>query len=641
MLSFIFSQFIFYATITLVLFVPGYLLFLALGMREKFSALEKFVLSFGLSITLVNFIIILIGKSGLQINRGTILVGLAIFAGLCAVGHAFYALKNPELAVAHPVENFPQKSTVLVLILILLTIFIKTIYLQDVIFPTATDMGHHMYWTQSIITTGELPVYEKVDILPDNTISQPAPIADFIIGEHLIFATIALISGQEIISAFPILVLFLINIISVLAMFVVAQEFFKDQKNGNLISIATLFLIGPLYALASPQAKFVSGGVIGNTIGNLLIPIVLLLLVKAFIQKQAVYFALAIFASLGLAYTHHLSTFVFIFIALFSLAFFIILNRKNLKPHFQQWLKIIFSPSTLLMLAVSAIFVFLIYTPTYLNPKAIDTAVGAPSKASRAGLTLTQLKTTAGEARFALAFVAIIILLLAKKINSYSRAFLLGWIVSLVIMSLRPAWLFLDIPSDRIASYIIFPSALAAAYGFVVIFEKIKTKQPEKNYLKQPLLFACFFMLVTFFATDGFVENSMALNAGNSSKAPLQTYNASQYLANQIDAKDVIVKDHNYLSGDSWIKLFFMRDYNFPFSRGYFKRYQDETKLREQCTNNMISLPSSEEAQACFAGTGTNFVMLNPNNDAAQFQRLNNFWQVYTAEDIAIFYKHK
>ncbi len=641
MLSFISEQFSFFLSLGLVLFIPGFCLLLAAGMKNIFSALEKFVLSFSLSIIVVDFILILIGKIGFQIDKSTILTFLTIFIGIC-LGLYFYFIKNKQASELKQTESkISPKATLLVILLIFLTVFIKTIYLQDVIFPTATDMGHHMFWTKTIITTGQLPQYAKADITADYTISQPAPIADFIIGEHLIFAALAIISGAELISAFPILVLSLVNLMSVLAMFIIAREIFKNSKKENLISILVLFLIGPLYALASPQAKFASGGVIGNTIGNLLIPMMILLYLRAFKERRSGYFALAVFLSLGLAYTHHLSTFVFIFIAFFSLLIFAMLNRKDLKKYSRQWLKIILSPSVLAVFGLAIILVFFIYTPTYLNSKAIDTAVGAPSKASRAGLTLTQLKSTAGEARFALAVIAVLILLLAKKMDKYDRAFLLGWIISISVMSLRPDWLFLDIPSDRIASYVIFPSALAAAYGFVFIFEKIKTINPEKNYLKQSFLFYAFFILTSFFAISGFYDNSMALNVGSSAPKALQTYAASNYLAKKINSKDVVLKDHNYLAGDSWVKLFFMRGYNFPFSRGYFKRYQDDTKTREQCTNNMISLPNSPEAQKCFAGTKIDFVMLNPNNDAAQFNRLNNFWQIYTADDIAIFYKNK
>ena len=641
MLSFISEQFSFFLSLGLVLFIPGFCLLLATGMKNLFSGLEKFVLSFSLSIVVVDFILILIDKIGLQIDRVTILTFLTIFISAC-LGLYFYFIKNRQPGELKQTESkISPKSTLLVILLIFLTVFIKTIYLQDVIFPTATDMGHHMFWTKTIITTGQLPQYAKADITADYTISQPAPIADFIIGEHLIFAALGIISGAVLISAFPILMLFLINIMSVLAVFIVAKELFKDHKRENLISILVLFLVGPLYALASPQAKFASGGVIGNTIGNLLIPMMILLYLRAFKERKSGYFALAVFLSLGLAYTHHLSTFVFIFIAFFSLLIFAILNRKDLKKYSRQWLKIILSPSVLAVFGLALLFVFFIYTPTYLNSKAINTAVGAPSKASRAGLTLTQLKSTAGEARFALAVIAVLILLLAKKMDKYSRAFLLGWTISLSVMSLRPDWLLVDIPSDRIASYVIFPSSLAAAYGFVFVFEKMKTANCEKNYLKQAFLFYAFFLLVTFFAVNGFYEDSMALSTGGSAPKAIQTYAASAYLAKKLTTKDVVLKDHNYLAGDSWVKLFFMRGYNFPFSRGYFKRYQDDTKTREQCTNNMISLPNSPEAQKCFAGTKIDFVMLNPNNDAAQFNRLNNFWQIYTADDVAIFYKAK
>lgn len=641
MLALISSQLILYLTMGLIFFVPGACLILATNSNDRFSVLEKFILSFSFSIVAVDFLVILIGRLGFNINKNSLLMAIAIFVAFCLTGYYYSKDKGATKTKEKKSADLKPKSALLVIVLLFLTIFIKTVYLKEVIFPTATDMGHHMFWTKTIETTGQLPKYEKVDITSDYAISRPAPIADFIIGEHLIFSAIAMISEAELISAFPILALFLVNIMSVLTIFILAKELFKDLKNGELISILTLFLIGPLYALASPQAKFVSGGVIGNTLGNLFIPAALLLFLKAFKEKRAGYFAFAVFVSLGMAYTHHLSTFVFIFIALFSLLIFVALNRKDLKKYFFQWTKMIFSPSVLAVFALAIVCVFFVYTPTYLNSKAIDTAVGAPSKASRAGLTFTQLKSAAGEARFALALIAILILLVSKKMDKYSRAFLLGWAISLSIMSLRPDWLFVDIPSDRIASYIIFPSALAAAYAFVFVLEKIKTLNSEKIYLGQPLVFYTFFILATFFAVSGFYDNSAALNSSNSSKKALQTYAASTYLSKRITADDIVLKDHNYLAGDSWAKLFFMRGYNFPFSRGYFKRYQDNTKNREQCTNNMISLPSSPEAQKCFAGTKTNFVMLNPDNDAAQFNRLNDFWQIYMAEDLAIFYKAK
>lgn len=626
----------FYVAIALVLFVPGYFLLLATRRKNNFSTLEIFTISFGLSIIIVDFLVIILGKSGVGINRLSILSAIIIFCGICcAVFYYFKKEKNEEAAR----DELSKKSVILVLILLFLTIFIKTVYFQDTISPTSTDLGHHMYWSKQIVATGNLPVYEKADIGSDYTIENPKPIADFIIGEHLIFAAIALISGRDFISSFPSLVLFLVQIMSILAIFILSREIFKNTKRRDMIAIMALFLIGPLYALASPQAKFVSGGVIGNTIGNLFIPLAMLFYIKAFSEKKAYLLSLAIFTTLGLVYTHHLSTFVFIFAAIFALLFFIVLNFRTIKFEAKDWLKMFLSPSVISIIILSAAFIFVICVPTYLNSSAIDTAVGTPSKASRAGITLTQLKTTAGEARFAFAFLGFILLFFMRKIGKYNQAFLLGWLGILVFMSLKPDLLLIDIPSTRIASYVVFPVAIAAAYALVRLFDLLKAEEKNTNYLKPFFALLLFFTFMIFVAVDGLRDNSQTLTSSSSIKKSIQTYAASKYLAEHLSESDIVLKDHNYLSGDSWIKLFFMRGYSYPLSRGYFKRYEDETKPREQCTNQMISLPSSPEAQKCFAGTKTNFIMINPKIDSSQFQRLKNFWQVYAVDEVGIFYK--
>lgn len=641
MFDFIFSQTIFYLTLILVLFIPGFFLILATRMRKEFSPLEVFVLSFGSSIVLIDFLTIALGKSPFGITRNSIIGAIILFSIICFAVYLIFHRKNkgqPSIPASTASSSKIKKhSTILVITLLLLTIFIKTIYFKDAIFPTATDLGHHMYWTKVIAVTGQLPQYEKVEIQEDFTLGEPSPIADFIIGEHLPFAAIAIVSGASVISAFPVLTLFLIHIMSLLAIFVLAQALFKNSKHKDSIATATLFLIGPLWAIASPQAKFASGGVIGNNIGNLLIPLIIILFLKALIEKKSNILSYALFLSLGLAYTHHLSTFIFAFILFFTIIAYAIINPKTILQDAKEWMKLIISPWVLSVLAAGIIFIFLLYTPTYLNTTAIDTAVGAPSKATRTGLTLDQFKSTAGEARFAFALIGIVLLFFARNLGKYNQAFLIGWIGALTIMSLRPNWLFVDIPSNRVASYIVFPIAIIAAYALIKILTTLKSE--NKNYLNPIFLLATFFIFLSFIATSGFYDNALALNDASSASKALQTYNASEYLTQRSDAKDMILKDHNYLAGDSWIKLFTMRGYSYPLSRGYFKRYEDETKQREQCTNFMISTPTTTEAKQCYDGTGTDFVMINPKIDSSQFSRLKEFWQVYSADDIAIFYK--
>lgn len=646
MFEFIASQISLYLTLFLVLFVPGAFLLLATKMYRKFSVLELFVLSFGSSIAIIDFLSILLGRSPLHITRVSLLAGILIFILACL---GIFWKKNPgrhsvnSILSEIPVKKISKRGIILVISIMLLTIFVKTFYLKDAIFPTATDLGHHMFWTKQISLTGQLPVYQESDISQNYNIEGPAPIADFIIGEHLMLAAVAIISGADFFSPFAVLTLFLVHIISIFSIFVLALSLFnfkeKNSRSTEIVSILSLLLIGPVYAIASPQAKFISGGVIGNDIGNLFIPLLILLYLKAFSKKDSSVLSLAIFLSLGLAYTHHLSTFVFVFISIFTVLIYTAFNFKTIFKDLKSWFKLFLAPEVLAIITAGIIFILFVYTPTYLNVKAVDTAVGAPSKATRTGLTLDQFKSTAGEARFALTFLGIILLTFTDRIRKYHKAFLMGWMISLTTMSLFPGLLFIDIPSNRIASYIVFPVSIISAYMLATFFLSLKEKTSAKNYLNPIALLICFFILITFIATNGFYDNALSLNSSSSPSPALQTYNASSYVASNYAKDDVVLKDHNYLSGDSWIKLYFMRDYNFPFSRGFFKRYQDETKPREQCTNLMISNPNTLEAQKCFEGTGTDFIMVDPKMDSAQFRRINNFWQIYSANDIAVFYK--
>ncbi|EKE25158.1 MAG: hypothetical protein ACD_5C00268G0005 [uncultured bacterium] len=646
MLEFILSQLLLYTTFFLVLFVPGAFLLLATKMYKRFSSLELFVLSFGSSFAIVDFIAIILGRSPFLITRLSLITGIILFSSICF--GIFWKYNRDNHSIDSVLSEIPKRKmskrgSLLMISILFLSIFIKTFYLKDAIFPTATDLGHHMYWTKQITLTGELPIYQESDISQNNTIEGPTPIADFIIGEHLVLASIAIISGADFFSSFPVLTLFLVHIISIFTIFIVARSFFDfKEKNSSLsetIAILALLLIGPLYSLASPQAKFISGGVIGNDIGNLLIPLLVLLYLKAFNKKDSSILAFAIFLSLGLAYTHHLSTFVFIFISIFTVFIYAVFNLKTIFSDLKVWIGLFFSKEVLAVVFLGIISIIFLYTPTYLNVKAVDTAVGAPSKATRTGLTLDQFKSTAGEARFALAFLGIILLSFTKKLKRYNKVFLMGWIISLTLMSLFPGLLFIDIPSNRVASYIVFPVSIISAYMLALLFLNLKEKVSNKNYLNPSLLLICFFILISFIATNGLYDNALSLNTGSSSSPALQTYAASKYVADNSDNKDVVLKDHNYLSGDAWIKLYFMRGYNYPFSRGFFKRYQDETKPREQCTNLMISTPNIPAAQKCFEGTGTNFIMVDPRMDSAQFRRINDFWQIYSADDITVFHK--
>ena len=120
----------------------------------------------------------------------------------------------------------------------------------------------------------------------------------------------------------------------------------------------------------------------------------------------------------------------------------------------------------------------------------------------------------------------------------------------------------------------------------------------------------------------------------------METFHSARYLAQTTDSgKDVILKDHVNIYGDSWYKLFFMKDYKYPLSRGNLSRYDDPTKPREMCTLEMISEPESAEAAKCYAETGVNYIALNTQIEGKSFEAYPDFSKVYNSNYISIFKK--
>ncbi|MDO8241134.1 MAG: DUF1616 domain-containing protein [Candidatus Moranbacteria bacterium] len=620
MLQTIGNQILFYLTLVFVLFIPGYSLLLTIFGRSKtLSVLEKFIISFGLSIISVDFIFFAFSKADIAITRLSSIIGIAAFILICLA--IFKFRKFSDSVEDNKLFSFSKNQFILILLLIFLSIFIKTAYLTDTVFPTATDMGHHMYWAKWMVENHQLPTYDGMP--------------DFIIGEHIIFATVATLSGANFFSAFPIVILFLVNLLSILMVFILTLRIFKEKN----VAILSLLFLGVLYAVSSPQAKFVSGGVVGNILGNLLLPMSLYFYYRAFSFFEAdekvsseskTFLALAFFSTFGLLYTHHLTAFIFLFIFALIVAIFLILNFKNLKNIFASLFKIVFSPQVLATLAICFIFFFWVFTPNYIKGGAVDTAVGAPSKETRAGLTIANLRSSIGEARIALGFLGLLVLAIGFKRKNFGYTIIAAWAIMIFIMSTQPNLLLVNLPSSRIGNYLSYPFAILSAYTFYFVF-KNKTNQ----FLK-----VSFIVIATFVLVDGISDSAYSFKNKEDLSPLAQTFNASNYLATHTTTDDEILKDHNYITADSWMKIILMRGYKYPQSRGYFKRYDDQTKPREMCTLNMISTPDSPEAKTCFADTNTNFIAINPNFDSAQFLKLKNFDQVYSSTGINIYYKN-
>jgi hypothetical protein len=196
-------------------------------------------------------------------------------------------------------------------------------------------------------------------------------------------------------------------------------------------------------------------------------------------------------------------------------------------------------------------------------------------------------------------------------------------------MTFRPDWVFLNIPSNRIGTYLSFPIGIVGAIGLAWLIGMLRN---YRSSLLSILLLAAVF---GYTLSSGFTDNGQTLLTTPKSEAMLETFAAAEFLSQTISPNDVVLKDHNYIVADSWIKHFFMRDYFFPLSRGYFSRY--ENSGHERCTLDMIAIPNTPRAKDCFQGTGVNYVFINPRFDAPQFEKSPDFSRVYSSDKIHIY----
>jgi hypothetical protein len=644
------NQILFFLAVAFLMFIPGYFLLLAVFKKNNvISILERFILSFGLSIVSIDFILFAYSKLNISITRSSIILGVFIFSIVCLIIFNFgHGVSNWTLRVQNKPDdklfNFSKNQFILILLLLFLTAFIKTAYLSGTLAPTQTDLGHHLYWSKIIADTHQLTDYEGMP--------------DFIIGEHTMFASIYLLTGQSFLTSWPVVILYLINILGILTVFILTLRIFRNK----IVAILTLLFLGILFAVAAPQAKYVSGGVMGNIFGNMFMPLAFYFYYRSFefingsstsimeveLPRAKTFLSLAVFTTFGLFYTHHLTSFIFLFIFLLLIPLFLIVNYKDIEIVLKKSAKIIFSPQVLGIFILGLIFFFFVFTPTYVNTKAVDTAVGTATKSTRVGLTIVNLKQTVGEPRLALGFLGFLLLALGFRRKNFGYALLASWTAMIFIMSSFPNLLFIDLPSSRIGNYLSYPLAILSAFAFYTVFrpESCETfwgkKLCEKSQglVMDKMLKGAFLVLLTFVLVTGLNDSTQAFKKQTALTQTNETFSASQYLAKNTTAKDIILKDHNYITADSWMKLFFMRGYKYPQSRGLFSRYEATgNRSSDTCTLDMISNPAGEKAQKCFSETNTDFLVVNPQYDSPQFQRLADFNQVYMSNDVAVYYR--
>jgi len=646
-----------------LLIIPGWFFLSALFHRDRFALLERFVLSVPISFVIITLAIISINALHIPLTKENILITLCVVVIPFILASIFikHHCTGQTCPSSTTIFHFSKKQTLTITILIIFTILVKGFFLINTIFPTATDLGHHMFWVEKITVDQQLPDYKKIEVVMNNnaaSFTEPKDIADFIVGEHIIFAVIKTLTGQSVVSTFPSLFLFVINIFTVLLIFILTRRLFEKYKYGANIAIFTLLFIGPLWSISGAAAKFISGGVIGNILGNLLIPTIIYFLYRAFHEKKATLLVTAILLITGLAYTHHLSTFIFGYIFIFSIIGFIILQRDGWDGYKKLFL-LLKNPYIIPLLILAVSMLLFLVPPSYLDRDAISSSVGAPSKSTRTGVPFEQLMYMLGSARFVFGIIGLLILSFfaflhrigalphtSKKntpTNIYGTVFLLGWGWALILMSLVPHFLKVNIISTRIATYGAFPLAILAGFSIIWLISTLSYHKKDTLILPQFLTSLTLFTIITFTFVSGIHDNATSMNDAPKANKALQTFHvggyASKVFKNEISQNNFwLVKDHNYITSDTWLKVFFAHDYSLPLSRSYFKRYETHPD-RETCTREMISAPKSDFAKNCFTNLNVHAVIVNTEQDAGQFLTNDNFYRIYQNNELSLFIK--
>ena len=218
------------------------------------------------------------------------------------------------------------------------------------------------------------------------------------------------------------------------------------------------------------------------------------------------------------------------------------------------------------------------------------------------------------------------------KSEKLKYSFVLGWALILFVMTAKPAWLFINIPSDRVGNYFFLPLSVLSAYALVKYFEYFRSAATK--FFSAALLFAVMFFVIT----NGMADSAETFKVRPQFKEAMQTFHSADYLAKTLDtSSDILLKDHVNIYGDSWYKLFFMKDYKYPLSRGVLSRYIDPTKPREICTRDMITIPETEAGKKCFSETGVNYLALNAQLEGNSFEKYPEFSKVYSSNYISVF----
>jgi hypothetical protein len=621
-----------------VIFFPGLVLTWLL-FPKKLEALEQLFLSSVLGLSVATFLGIAFDIFGISLG----LVELGVVYTLLAIFFVYILRKRlPRKSQ----KDFSSQIPLAFLSLFLILLILKAFYLGVNTIPISTDLGHHMYWSEYIVSSGELPEYGERDIIMaetsngEHSISEVRPISDVIVGEHVIFAVLALLSSTDIVSVYPMIFLFFVHSVTLLGVYLLTRRLFQFHKNKEAIAIVTLFIIGILFGIDSPQMRYITGGVVGNIFGNLFIVSLIFTFFMALVERSKRFMTLGVALVFALAYTHHLSTLLFTFSLVGVLMMLVIFKKKFF---WEDLLPIVFSKQVLSTFVVGMASLFFLWPPAYIANSAVENVVGQEEqKAEHAGITLNDYLFALGEERMLLAFLGLGMLVifngrfLSKKKETawiLPSIVLFGWLGPLFILVFVPQLVQIDIPTIRTANYTIIPMSIVGGLFFVWLVDCMR----RQVFFSATFFIGLFFLFFLGLNFSGWYDNAYFMKGSDQSSAK-ELHRVAKYVGNQYrNSEDVVMYDHININGGSWMKLYFMRDYNYPFYRALLFRYDRTTDKQEYCTRDVFTYPGTSEAQKCFEDLSVRALVMNEAEDGKFFRESEDFSRIYAGREIVIY----
>ena len=509
---------------------------------------------------------------------------------------------------------FVNKTNFIIFIGIILFIFklcFTVFYIQYL--PYGTDLGHHAFWAKHIITTGNLPDYQS---------------NQFVIGESILLAMPFLISEIALNSVYSLILLFSFYLLGAMGVLILSFRLFNCKILPSLMSF---LLITIPYNFLPPHFNFIISGVVGNLLGNF-ISIGFIYFLYRFITEKKEDFGLFTLISLfGLVYVHSLTTLLFTLIFLLFLIIYFLFSHKNFILSAKSFLTTL-TNKKILILIILILSLFFLMKPAYLVYTTFSEVFTGALLEAHQGLDILNYLEIIGNLRVLFGIGGIILLYLLKFPREYKLLFT-SWLLVLFVLSFLPETFNLGLPSSRIANYLIYPFAILGGFFLYYLVKWIEYVFVSRIIYTISVMFIILLIFSnSLFSSDKYFEPDIGIDEIQ------DLYDASYYLQGVVQDGELVLTDHIYVKGDSWIKFFLNKEYDDVLFRTFPFRYEPPYNL-DTCPRDMVISPLSSYSQKCFLKYNVKYILLANNHIPEGYISSAQFEKVYSNNHFTIFLK--